>query len=266
MATTEPRRGGTLETGLDLLEVLSILPDRADGVGVTELATTVGADKANVHRLLVVLERRGYVLQHPTSRRWSLSVAVVGLAGRVLRSLDVRRAAAPVLRRLVVDQGETAHLAVATANGGLYVLQERPEGRVSVETDLGAAPVLHASATGKALLAWSEPSERRARLPTRLEPHTPRTIDGHAALESDLRAVRRRGYAVDDEELQEGVRCVAAPVFDLGGSVVATVGLSGPVDRVPKARLRVLGRAAMDAAQEVSVAIGASSAQVGPDV
>jgi IclR family acetate operon transcriptional repressor len=258
---TEPRRGGTLETGLDLLEVLSMLPDPAQGVGVTGLAELVGADKANVHRLLVVLERRGYVLQDPTSRRWTLSVAVVRLAGRVLRSLDVRQAAAPVLRRLVLEQGETAHLAVATATGGLYVLQERPEGRVSVETDLGAAPVLHASATGKALLAWSEPSERRSQLPRMLEPYTPRTIRDQVALESDLRSVRRRGYAVDDEELQEGVRCVAAPVFDLGGSVVATVGLSGPVDRVPKARLPSLGRAAMSAAQEVSLALGASSTQ-----
>ena len=262
MGTAEARRGGTLETGLDLIEALSMLPEPADGVGVTELAAMVGADKANVHRLLLVLERRGYVVQEPTSRRWSLSVAVVRLAGRVLRSLDVRDAAAPVLRRLVLEQGETSHLAVVTGNGGLYVLQERPEGRVSVETDLGAAPVLHASATGKVLLAWSEPSERRSRLPRMLEAYTARTIRDHAALEADLRAARRRGYAIDDEELQEGVRCVAAPVFDLSAAVVATVGLSGPVDRVPKTRLPPLGRAAVAAAQEVSAALGASGTQV----
>jgi IclR family acetate operon transcriptional repressor len=181
----------------------------------------------------------------------------------VLRSLDVRHAAAPVLRRLVLEQGETAHLAVATTNGGLYVLQERPEGRVSVETDLGAVPVLHASATGKALLAWLDPTDRGSRLPAALVAHTAATMVDRSALEADLRAVRRRGYAVDDEELQEGVRCVAAPVRGIGGSVVATVGLSGPVERVPKSRIPTLGRAVLSAAGEVTDALGGEGAPGG---
>jgi IclR family acetate operon transcriptional repressor len=260
VATPRPRRGGTLETGLDVIEALSALPEPAEGVGVTELAAAIGADKANVHRLLGVLQRRGYVIQDRWSRRWSLSVAVVGLAGRVLRSIDVRRVAEPVLRALVADQGETAHLAVATPHGGLYVLQERPEGRVSVETDLGAAPVLHASATGKALLAWLDPTDRGSRLPAALLAHTSATKVDRSALEADLRSVRRRGYAVDDEELQAGVRCVAAPVRGIGGSVVATIGLSGPVERVPKSRIPTLGRAVLCAAGEVTDALGGDGA------
>lgn len=252
-----PRRGGTLETGLDVIEALAEIPDIAAGLGVTDLAQRIGADKANVHRLLGLLARRGYALQDPVTKRWSLSVSVLGLAGRVLRGLDVRRVALPVLAELVAEQGETAHLAVATPSGGLYVLQERPVGRLSVETDLGAAPVLHASATGKALLAWRAPQERSDLLGGPWSRHTQRTVVARDALEADLDAVRARGYAVDDEELQEGVRCVAAPVRDLRGHVVATLGLSGPVARVPRSRLPALGAAAVQAADRISGALGA---------
>lgn len=255
-ASRRDRRGGTLETGLDLIEALASIGELDSGVGVSELASMVGADKGNVHRLLGVLERRGYVQQDPITRRWSLSVAVIGLAGRVLRSLDVREAAAPVLTELVAQHGETAHLAVATPSGGLYVMQERPTGRMSVETELGAAPVLHASATGKALLAFKEIEERDHLLDGAWERHTPSTHRDRASLEDDLAEVRRRGFAVDDEELQEGVRCVAAPVRGIDGDVVATVGLSGPVTRIAKARLAGLGAAVVAAAERVGQELG----------
>lgn len=256
-AAVGERRGGTLEAGLDLLEVLADAPTGpGGGFGVTELARRVGADKGNVHRLLGVLQRRGYVTQDPLTRRWSVTVAVVALAGRVLRGLDLRTAATPVLVALVSETGETAHLAVATRSGGLYIAQERPTGRLSVETELGGAPLLHATATGKALLAWRSPDERARLISPPLVRPTPASLATRRVLEADLDGVRSRGFAIDDEEFQPGVRCVAAPVRDLRDEVVGTVGVSGPVERVSRQRMRTLGGAVVAAADQITAALG----------
>jgi DNA-binding IclR family transcriptional regulator len=257
------RRGGTLEAGLDILEVLA--NSAAGGLGVTELARQLDLDKGNVHRLLQVLAHKGYAQQDPGSRQWSVTVQLVALARGVLRTLDVRAAAEPEVRALVDQTGEAAHLALRTRTGGVYIAQERPYGRVSVETEVGTTPVVHATATGKALLAWLDRAEWRALVRTPLPRCTSRTITTLTALDQELATVRARGYAVDDEEYQADVRCVAAPIFDHRVSVVASIGVSCPADRLPKARLGPLGATVRAAAARVTKSLGGAPMTEGED-
>lgn len=248
----EQRRAGTLSTGLDILEVLA---SASNGLGVTELAEQVGSDKGNVHRLLKVLQERGYVEQSESTRRYHASVQLVALSGRLLRSLDLIEIARPVLQRLREATGESVHLAKANRSGGVYIAQERNSARVSVETEIGSRPILHATATGKALLAATR--NRLDGLVTEpLDAYTPRTITDIDRLRRDLDRVVERGYAIDDEELNIGVRCVAAPVFDMYGTTVGCIGLSGPSTRVTMKALPQLGTAIREAARQITAGIG----------
>ena len=241
-----------MSTGLDILEVLAAAPK---GLGVTELAEQVGSDKGNVHRLLKVLQERGYVEQSEATRRYHASVQLVALAGCLLRGLDLLEVARPVMQQLRQDTDETVHLAKRNSTGGVYIAQERNSARVSVETEVGSQPVLHATATGKALLAASR--ERIEELFSEpLEAHTPRTITDVRRLRWDLDQVVERGYAIDDEELHVGVRCVAAPVFDMYGTTVGCIGLSGPSTRVTMDTLPRFGAAIGEAAWRITEGIG----------
>jgi DNA-binding IclR family transcriptional regulator len=247
-------RGRTLESGLDILEALATCPKAS--LGVTELARQLSLDKANVHRLLQVLALKGYACQDPASRQWSVTVQLVSLARGVLRNLDVRSVAEPEVRGLVDRTGEAAHLALRTRNGGVYILQERPHGGVSVDTEVGSAPVMHATATGKALLAWLERAEWRALVSVPLRRCTDRTIVTLGDLATELAKARARGFAIDEEEYQRDVRCVAAPVFDNKGAVVASVGVSCPAEHLTGKRLGEVGALVRDAAARVTLSLG----------
>jgi DNA-binding IclR family transcriptional regulator len=252
----EQRRFGSLVAGIDVLEKLAATPE---GASVTDLAGALALDKGYLHRLLRTLEQRGYVEQDPTSKAFRATVKLVALASVILHNLDVLSAAPPVMRRLLESTGETVHLARRVAGGGVYVAQARPSARISVETDIGSQPQLHCSATGKALLAFSGPEELRSLLKEPFERFTPRTLTGFAELETDLARARARGYAVDDGEGSEDLRCVAAPIFDMTGKVMACLGMSGPMSRLSRQRLDELGLEVAAAAAEVSRMIGGRS-------
>ena len=249
----EQRRFGSLVAGIDVLEKLAATPE---GASVTDLAGALALDKGYLHRLLRTLEQRGYVEQDPTSKTFRATVKLVALASVILHNLDVLSAAAPVMRRLLEWSGETVHLARRVSGGGVYVAQARPSARISVETDIGSQPQLHCSATGKALLAFSGPDELRSLLKEPFVRYTPRTLTTFAELAIDLAAARERGYAVDDREGSEDLRCVAAPIFDMTGKVIACLGMSGPMNRLSFERLSEFGLEVAAAAADISRMIG----------
>lgn len=224
---------------------------------MTALARAIDGDKGNVHRLLRVLEERGYVEQDPTTKLFSASVRLVSVAAQVLRGLDLVSAAGPVMRELSERTGEAVHLARRMRTGGVYVAREhRGGGVVTVETEIGAQPVLHATATGKALYCTADRAELSRVVPEPLSRHTMRTITSIDGLLADLEQVRARGYALDDEELNLDVRCVAAPVFDLHGTPLASIGLSGPASRVTLVSVEDLGRQVWAAALRITKEMG----------
>jgi len=248
------RGAGALGTGLDILEALAA---NDPGMGVTAVARLLDLDKGNVHRLLQVLGERGYVEQDPRSKAYRVSAQVVTLAGSLLRGMDLLGAAKPVMRRLSGETGEAVHLARRIRTGGVYVARERQLGGVvTVETEIGAHPIIHATATGKALFCMAGAEELAAAVAQPMTAYTPRTITSVDELLLDLAKVQKRGYAIDDEELNLDVRCVAAPIFDMYGMPMASVGISGPVTRVSLARVDELGRQVHAAAAQVTRELG----------
>jgi DNA-binding IclR family transcriptional regulator len=247
------RASGSLQTGLAALEVLCSTPA---GLGVTELANEIGSDKGNLHRLLRVLAAAGYVEQDPASKHYRATVQIVSLAGNILRSLDLLEIARPVMRELREITGETIHLARRTQRGGIYLAQERPFNRLSVETEIGALVPVYCTSTGKALYAETPRADIESLLESPLVAHTMRTHRTVDALMADLEEVRQRGYAIDDEELNVGIRCLAAPIFNMDGDVAASIGASGPADRITLERMADLGEEIRTAADKITNALG----------
>src|SRR6185437_15851958 len=157
--------------------------------------------------------------------------------------LDVLGVSRTLMRELAHSTGEAVHLARRVpSGGGVYVAQERPGvQQISVETEIGARPPLHCTATGKALIVDADEEELRRLLSEPFQQHTWRTVITFEALCRNLAETRERGYAIDDEEFQADVRCVAAPISDLMGRTVACVGISGPTTRITLCHLSELG-------------------------
>ena len=230
MAGADPRVGGALMTGLDVLEALG---SASGPVGLSELARMLNADNGHVHRLLGVLTKRGYVHRDEANKTYTLGAGVVQLAGSLLRSMDLVSQARPLMLDLMNVTGESVHLAHRTMTGGVYIARERLARRITVETEIGAPVVVHATSTGKALYCRSSAEELGKVMDLdALEEFTEHTITGREELLSDLAATAQRGFALDDEELNIGVRCVASPVVDIGGNIRASIGISGPATRL----------------------------------
>jgi len=241
-------RGGVLVSGLSVLECLGSNGPQ----GVTQLATAIGIDKGNAHRIARILIHHGFIEQDAGTKHYRLAPRTIQLAGQAMRQLDVRQAAEDVLARLSAETGESAHLAVRTPSGGVYVAQVKAPNRLSVETDIGSSPTLHATATGKALYAYADPVELDSVIIEPLERFTPNTVTTRASFEAELATTRSRGYATDDEELNGDIRCAAAPVFDESGKTIAAIGVSGPVNRVDRDRMHDIGKRLTIAAAEIT--------------
>lgn len=215
------------------LKLLGLLGSAADDLGVTELAAEMGIDKSSVSRLVQTLASYGFAEQDPVSRRYRLGPEVVRLSRTLLTRMPLRDEAKPFLRELVDRTGECAHVAILAQQQALYVDQVEPTSSLRVSTGVGSLAPLHCTALGKSLLAF-DPS---ASLPPELPAYTHNTITDREALSAHLTETRRRGFAVDDEEFEPGVRCLAAPIYDYRGKIVGAIGVSGPATRMNAERM-----------------------------
>lgn len=234
-----------------LLQAVAVASGR--GSTAASLALTCDLNRATAWRILVTLEGHGMVACNRPSGQWSLGVAVTELA-RAAGADDLVAVAQPVLARLSATTGETADLAVARGVELTYVAEVRPASVLSAEW-LGRTVALHATSTGKALLASLPASEVHRLLPQRLVAHTATTITDHAVLAAELELTRSRGYATCHGELESHLNGVSAPVLTGSGRPVAVVSIWGPDVRVGAERIPVLGDLAADAAARIAAAL-----------
>jgi len=217
----------SVDRALDLLEVLAT---SESPLGVSELATRTGLAEGTAHRLLRTLVQRGYVAQNP-SRKYAVGTAALVLGEASTRSLA--RQAQPFLRRMVEVSGETANLAVLDGDRVVYVAQAPSPRRLRMFAEVGRSVHPHSTAVGKVLVAALPAGVVHALLERAGQPRrTDQTLVDRQALLDDLDLTRSRGWALDDGEEEDGVRCVALPVT-ARGRVVAAISVSGPAERLP---------------------------------
>lgn len=229
------------------LKILDLLGKAAEGVSITELSEILSVDKGSASRLVSTLARYGYAEKDEVTRRYHLGSRVVGLSRSVLTRLPLRDVTRPYIRQLMERTGECANLAVPAQGKALYIDQVESPATPRVNAQVGTMNPLHCTALGKVLLAFGD-----GEIPGRLEQFTPRTIKNKKALLEHLQEVRKKGYAVDDEEFDHGVRCIAVPVFDFRDRAVGAIGISGPSTRITQERLPRLAGIVVELGKELS--------------
>ncbi len=233
--SSRPRQSvQSVERTLDLLEALA----NAQGeISITHLAARTGLHVSTVHRLLATLVHRGYVRQNRETARYYLGSKLALLGEGAPRYTELRLQAQPALQSLTDIVNETSNLVVLEDTAAVYIDQVQCKQVVRLFTAIGNRVPLQCTAAGKVLLAWLLP-DTRDRVVDRLEfrTYTPRTLASRSAVLATLENVRRGGYALDEEEYQLGVRCVAVPVVDGDGTAVAAISVSAPANRLNRAR------------------------------
>lgn len=242
----------SVDRAVATMEILA----REGWVGVTEISRELDIHKSTVFRLLATLERRGVVEQHVETQKYRLGFAVLRFAMAVRSSLDLVRAARPTCDRLSRQTDETVNIAVLEEDEVVNIHQVNlSTSRVSVDW-LGSHTPLHATASGKVLLAFLPPAVADELVEAPLRRHTAATITDPSRLRVELARVRDIGYATAAEELEEGLNAVAAPIRGPEATVVASVSVSGPSYRLEADHLPEVGVTAAEAAAEISRRLG----------
>lgn len=244
----------SVDRAVSVLESLARLGEAK----VTEIAEELGVHKSTAFRILGVLESRGLVEQEGERGKYYLGAGVLRLAGAAAIRLDLSQEGVPVCRGLADETGETANIAVLDGDAAVNIMQARGAGAVTAYNWLGRRTPLHATASGKVLLAHL-PRERRDLLLVRsLSRFTEHTL-GTPALRAQLTAALDDGFACTVEELEIGLNAVAAPVRAHDGAVIGAIGVSGPAYRMERELLPELAEATVRAAAALSRSMGYAS-------
>ncbi len=242
-----------LDRGLVLLAMLA----EEDGLTLADLARKSGFSASTVHRLLLTLEARGFVLHESERGSWLIGVEAFKTGSAFLRNRRIASMGRLTMRELMEKTGETVNLGIEDNGEVVFISQVESHDTLRAFFRAGSRGAMHASGVGKALLA--ELPEHRVRQicgTRRLERFTDQTRTELATLLRELEESRRRGWALDDEERTLGMRCVAAPIFNEHGEPIAAVSTSGPSVRITVRKLDAFGPLVRRAADEITASIG----------
>ncbi len=243
----------SLDRAMVVFEFLS----EAQGKSLSTLASDLGEAPATVYRILVTLEGRGLVEFDRIDQVWHVGPRAFIIGARFLKRTSLVERARPIMRHLMDATGETANLGIEQNSHVLFVSQVETHASIRAFFPPGTLSRLHASGIGKALLAQMDAARIDNLLSVApLERFTEFTLTDRDALMADLADTRARGYAIDGEERNIGMRCIAAAVFDVHGEAVAGISVSGPTSRVGTKQVAEFSTEVVAAAQELSAAIG----------
>ena len=238
--------------------ILRALAGGPGRLGVSELSSRLGLAKGTVHGLLRTLQANGLVEQHPDSDKYQLGPALLQLSNRYLDLNELRSRALAWSELLASETSEAVRVGAPHGDAVLIVHHVfRPDTSLQI-LEVGALLPLHATALGKAVLAYLPEAEQSGLLADGLPKLTGQTLATPAALRREVEAVRGRGYAVEREEAVLGEAGLAAPIFDRQGETIGAVGVAGPRERLlAKGRESVLAEAVVQAARGISRDLGA---------
>jgi DNA-binding IclR family transcriptional regulator len=243
----------SVDRAVTILEILA----RRGAAGVSEVALDIGVHKSTAFRLLNALEERSLVEQTRERGKYRLGLGILRLASTVPGRLDLVGQGRPVCEELAARFGETVNLAVLRSHHAVNVDQSRGGAAIAAHNWVGQLTPLHATSSGKILLAH-QPAEARKRLldAAGLTRFTPATITSRRALTAELTTALAEGFATTTEEYEDGLNAVAAPVLDHTGTVVAAVSVSGPAYRFDGGRMAAVAGDLMAGAARIGERLG----------
>ena len=220
----------SLERAFKLLEALSEFPE---GIQITRLAEKVSLSKSTVHRLLATLIDMDYVIKDQESEKYKLGYRIIYLSRNIINNIDIISIAKPFLEELAEDVNETIHLCIQDKEEVLYVDKIESSRTIRMYSRVGNRAPMYCTGVGKVLLSGLD-KNRFDKVADNINfvVMTPTTITNKEQLCQEMELIRSRGYALDDIEHEEGIRCIAAPIFDSEGKVIASFSIAGPSNRI----------------------------------
>jgi DNA-binding IclR family transcriptional regulator len=247
---------GSVQRALDILELFDA---QTSELGTTEIAAATGLHKSTVAGLIYTLEAKGYLNQNPATRKYRLGLKLVERASIMLGHVEIRQVALPHIQALRDEFDETVNLAILDGADVVYVERLLSKRGLGMRSEVGKRMLAHSTALGKAILScWPVDQVKNFIKQYGLPAVTPNTITDPERLLCELDRTREQGYAMDDEENEPGGRCVAAPIFDHMGQVVAAVSLSAPSPRMPSSQVSSVGLRVKEIAKAISCSLGYS--------
>jgi DNA-binding IclR family transcriptional regulator len=239
------------------LSILDMLSAQGPDLTLGEISDKLQLHKSTVHRLMMVLERHKLVERNAVNGHYRLGLKLFELGTKAISQLDLRDRARPFLETLVLETSETVHLCILDDSEVVYLDKVEPQRSVRMATSVGRRNPAHCTAVGKAMMAHLPPAQVEAIVRKQgMRAMTSNTITSLFELKKELSAIRERGYSVDNEEIEEGVRCVGCVVRNFSGEPVAAVSISGPAFRLTQEKVPVLAIAVMAAAHGLSEELG----------
>ena len=252
-ADADKRLLSSLQNALNILKSFTV---ESPLKGITDLSRELGLGKSTVHRLVTTLANEGFLVKDKETQKYRLGYALLSLSGVMTNTLDLYNESLPIVQNLVDKVNETAHVCILDGPMVLYLLKVECRQLVRFLTYAGRRNPLHATSSGKVLLAHQDQVFIDDYMKHHLKKYTDYTITDPVRLSEILDAVRQRGYAVTREEMVEGVHSIAAPIRDYTGKVIAALTVVGPKQRFNPARMEYLLPHVIETAQEISMQLG----------
>jgi IclR family transcriptional regulator, KDG regulon repressor len=242
------------------LRILDLFDEYETELKITDISERMGLHKSTVHSLLKTLQVHGYIEQNEENGKYRLGLKLFERGNFVVHGLDLRAAAKKHLLELAVKTGETVHLVILDGKEGVYIDKVEGSSGTIVYSRIGRRVPIHSSAVGKVLVAFKSDEELNEILNGYVfKKQTENTITNRKDFLKEVEKIRSLGYAVDNQENEPGVRCVAAPVRNYSGQVIAAISISAPIARIEQERftplLALLQQTAMKISQEMGYGI-----------
>ncbi|MCK4244896.1 MAG: IclR family transcriptional regulator [Candidatus Omnitrophica bacterium] len=244
----------SINRAFDILE--SFTNGRRD-LRITDMSKNLRLHKSTVHRLLSTLEYRGYIHQDTETGKYQLGLKILELNNSLLQQMQLREKTHPFLERLANQSCETVHLLILDNEEAVYIDKVEYPHTIQLQSYLGKHIPLHATASGKLLLANLAKEEINSIIKKKkLTRYTKNTITSPALLKKELRKIKKQDYSLDNVEYEENVRCIATSIRDFSGKVIAALSISGPTMRIKPKRIPFLIKSAQETGIEISKSLG----------
>jgi IclR family KDG regulon transcriptional repressor len=239
------------------LDIINIVSTKKNGFGVTEIANQIDINKSSVYRILSTLEQYGFIEQDNETGKYKLGYKFLEISSQLLDSIDLRAEARPFLQELEHYTNEVIHLVVYDQGEVVYVEKLEGNETLRMHSKVGRRAPMHCTSVGKAILASLPEAKVEEIIRSKgMMKHTERTITDYHLLLEELKKIRQTGYALDLEENEYGITCIAAPIFDHTGKAIAAFSISGPTMRMTEERMKDLTDKVIDVSKGISLRLG----------
>ncbi|MGM0445943.1 MAG: IclR family transcriptional regulator [Bacillota bacterium] len=244
----------SVDRALNILEVVS---HSKEALGVTELSNKMDLNKSTVYRMLNTLQYRGYIAQDNENDKYTTGLKLFELGSLAINDLDLRKTSVSYLEELMELTGETVHLGILDDGEVIYIEKVESSETIRMHSKIGKRVYAHNTSLGKILLAYSDDEVTENILNNKgLPKTTENTITKQKKFKEHLRQVKKQGYAVDNEESEEGINCIAGPIFDHKGEITAAFSISVPKIRLNNDITKKYGDLILKYSQKISEALG----------